>query len=80
MIYPSVNELMAEIEHICKLIGISQKELAQKMHIAQQNVSHIFSNNNPSYMALLYLCDDLDVCMDIKFVDKKFTEKKDDII
>lgn len=80
MIYLTSKELMAQIEHIIKLKSIPKKEIAQKMNVSQQTISKILGSNNPKYLTLLQLCEALDICMDIKFVDKKFALEKDDTI
>lgn len=71
MIYNTPKELLSEIKHIMDLRDIPMKDLANRLNVSQQSVSKIFGKSNPQLATVLQICDALNICMDIDFVNKR---------
>lgn len=71
MIYKTPKELLSEIKHIMDLRDIPMKDLAARLNVSQQTVSKIFGKANPQFTTVIQICDALNICMDINFIDKK---------
>lgn len=78
MIYNDAQSILLYIKSIMTLKKIKRKDLAKKLNISDSALNARLSQENISFNLLVEICDALDICMDIKFVDKKFTTKKDD--
>lgn len=78
MIYNDAQSILLYIKSIMTLKKIKRKDLAKKLNISDSALNARLSQENISFNLLVEICDALDICMDIKFVDKNFTTKKDD--
>lgn len=70
MIYKNPKEILSEIKHIMDLRDIPMKELATRLNVSQQSVSKIFGKSNPQLITVIEICNALNICMDINFIDK----------
>lgn len=68
----STKELLAEIRHVMNLHDIPMKDLAFRMNTSQQNISRIFTSNNPTCDTFFEICHALNFDVDITI------RKKDD--
>lgn len=78
MIYEDTQSILLYIKSIMTLKKIKNRELAEKLNLSQAALSSRLNQDNISFNLLIEICEALDICMDIKFVDKKITVKKDD--
>lgn len=78
MVYKDTQSILLYIKSIMTLKKIKNRDLAQKMNLSQAALSSRLNQENISFNLLIEICEALDICMDINFVDKKFVIEKDD--
>lgn len=78
MVYKDTQSILLYIKSIMTLKKIKNRDLAQKLNLSQAALSSRLNQENISFNLLIEICEALDICMDINFVDKKFVIEKDD--
>lgn len=73
-------DFRSKVKETCKLKGLQQKELAQKLGITEIGLSATLKKNNPQLSTMVNIADALDVSLiELLSVGESQPEKENDI-